>query len=278
MKTLLIVSCLGLMTLWSGQAWAGGDDTFFKDTIQSMQQRIKQLEEEVRQLKAPQQPPQAEPEQAGPLDALSKRVEGLEQGFSLLRGIKIHGFLATDYTYNFNRPASKKNGLILFNEDDNTASLNIANLEVSRSVEEGIGFLVDLDFGDSAEVVGRATRWSNDFSTESFNFFELRQAYLTYKVPVGNGLTVKAGKFVTLHGAEIIKSWNNFNYNISNSILFGFSIPFTHTELMASYPLNSYFSVDLGVVNGWDNVADNNDGKTFHGGLTITPHETLSLY
>ena len=52
MKTLLIVSCLGLMTLWSGQAWAGGDDTFFKDTIQSMQQRIKQLEDEVRQLKA----------------------------------------------------------------------------------------------------------------------------------------------------------------------------------------------------------------------------------
>ena len=52
MKTLIIVSCLGLMTLWSGRTWAGGDDAVFKDTLQAMQQRIKQLEDEVRQLKA----------------------------------------------------------------------------------------------------------------------------------------------------------------------------------------------------------------------------------
>jgi hypothetical protein len=31
-------------------------------------------------------------------------------------------------------------------------------------------------------------------------------------------------------------------------------------------------------VNGWDNVEDNNDGKSFHGGVTIKPHEMISFY
>ena len=288
MKRLVILSCIGLMTL-GGLAWAQEEQ---EETIQSLNQRVKELEEVVRQLKAAQsadgQRPapvqqvamQAEPEGENALASLTKRVEAIE-GFSILKGIEVHGFVAADYTYNFNRPDSDKNGLILFNEDDNTAALNIANLRVSRSVEEGLGFLVDLDFGDSAEIVGGATRWDNDFANDSKergDFFELRQAYLTYRFPIGRGLTVKGGKFVTLHGAEIIKTWDNFNYNISNSILFGFAIPFTHTGLMATYPITDFLSVDLGVVNGWDNVADNNDGKTFHGGLTITPHEMLSLY
>jgi hypothetical protein len=260
-------------------AWAGGEGEAesFKDTIQAMQERIKELEDEVRKLKGAQPAPAAAAE-SGPVEALSKRVETLE-GMSILKGIEIHGLLAGDYTYNFNRPKSRKNGLLLFNEDDNTFSLNQANIQISKSADSGLGFLADLDFGDTAEIVGGVTRWSNNpNNTESSNSIELRQAYLTYKFSIGNGLTLKAGKMVTLHGAEVIKSWNNFNYNISNSILFGWAIPFTHTGIMASYPLNDYFSLDLGAMNGWDNVADNNDGKTFHGGLTIKPHEQLSFY
>lgn len=276
-----MVACLGLVLLSGGPVRAGGDDAgTFKDTIQEMNQRIKELEDEVRRLKgtAPAPAQAVAPEQDSALETLAKRVEAIE-GHSLLKGIELHGFVSGTYTYNLNRPQSKNNRLAVFNEDHNTFGLNHANLQVARSGENGLGFLTDLDFGDTAEIVGSVTRWSNNANnTESRNSIELRQAYLTYKFSIGNGLTLKAGKFVTLHGAEVIKSWNNFNYNISNSILFGFSIPFTHTGLMASYPINDYFSLDLGVVNGWDTVADNNDGKTFHGGLTIKPHDTLSFY
>lgn len=280
MRRMRSLLCVGLVALWGGLAWAGGEgggrDRLLEDTVRSLNDRIKQLEDEVRRLKAaPPAPRAVEP------SGLEKRLKSLEDDFSLLKGLEVHGVLAVDYTYNFNRPRGDKNGLLLFNEDDNTASLDLANIRVAhKSMVAGIGFLADLDFGETAEGVGRSTRWGDSFpnGSENDNFFELRQAYLTYTLPVGNGVSFKAGKFVTLHGAEVIKTWDNINYNISNGILFGWAIPFTHTGILASYPINDFLAVDLGVVNGWDNVEDNNDGKTVHGGVTIKPHPMVSLY
>ncbi len=278
MKHLVGMLSIGLLLVSGQPVWAEGERgaESVKETLRAMQQRINELENEVSKLKAA--PPATTAEGAAPAEGLETRVEKLE-GLSILKGIEIHGFLAGNYTYNLNRPKSRKNGLLLFNEDDNTFSLNQANIQISKTADNGLGFLADIDFGDTAEIVGGVTRWSNSATnSESRNSIELRQAYLTYKFGIGNGLTLKAGKFVTLHGAEVIKSWNSFNYNISNSILFGWAIPFTHTGLMASYSFNDYVGMDLGLVNGWDNVADNNDGKTVHAGLTLKPHPQLSFY
>jgi hypothetical protein len=194
-------------------------------------------------------------------------------------GLEIHGLLAGNYTWNFNEPASGKNGLLLMNRKAGHGDLDIANIRLQRVVDGELGFVADLDFGKTAEVVGRTTRWCEDpRCSESRNSFEAVQAYLTYKFPVGNGLSVKAGKWVTLHGAEVIKTWDNINYNISNSILFGYAIPFTHTGLLLNYPFADWLSTDLGFIVGWDTVYDNNDGKGFTGGLNIAPLSNLTLY
>jgi len=194
-------------------------------------------------------------------------------------GWEIHGLLAANYTYNFNEPKSDKNGLLLMNRKHDHFDLDLANIRIQRSVEGGIGFLADIDFGKTAEVVGRTTRWcENPRCSESRNSFEVSQFYLTYKFPIGSGLTVKAGKWVTLHGAEVIKTWDNINYNISNSILFGYAIPFTHTGLLLNYALTDWASLDAGFIVGWDNLYDGNDGKSFTGGLTLTPLSTLTFY
>jgi putative OmpL-like beta-barrel porin-2 len=194
-------------------------------------------------------------------------------------GWEIHGLIAANYTYNFNEPRSDKNGLLLMNRKHDHFDLDLANIRIQRSVDGGIGFVTDLNFGKTAEVVGRSTRWCKDpRCSESRNSFELNQFYLTYKLPIGDGLTIKAGKFVTLHGAEVIKTWDNINYNISNSILFGWAIPFTHTGLLLNYPLTDWASLDAGFIVGWDNLYDANDGKSFTGGLTITPTSTLTFY
>src|SRR5262249_10558607 len=176
-------------------------------------------------------------------------------------------------------PASGKNGLLLMNRKTDHFDLDLANIRIQRAVDGGIGFVTDLNFGKTAEVVGRSTRWCEDpRCSESRNSFELSQFYLTYKFPLGNGLTAKAGKWVTLHGAEVIKTWDNLNYNISNSILFGYAIPFTHTGLILNYPFFDWLSTDLGFIVGWDNVYDNNDGKGFTGGLNVAPLSNLTFY
>jgi hypothetical protein len=194
-------------------------------------------------------------------------------------GLEIHGLLAANYTWNFNEPKFGKNGLLLMNRRHNQFDLDLANIRIQRVVDGELGFVTDLDFGTTAEVVGRSTRWcSNPRCSESRNSFEAAQAYLTYKFPIGNGLNMKAGKFATLHGEEVIKTWDNINYNISNSILFGYAIPFTHTGLLFNYPVTDWFSADAGFIVGWDDVYDNNDGKSFTGGLTVTPTSTLTFY
>jgi hypothetical protein len=114
-------------------------------------------------------------------------------------------------------------------------------------------------------------------TSEENNSFELREAYLTYKLPFWS-TTLKAGKFATLLGYEVLKTQDAFNHNISHSILFGFSIPFTHTGILLSAPLGEMATFDIGVVNGWDNVEDNNDNKTLLAGFGLTPSDTFSLY
>jgi hypothetical protein len=278
MRNVIVTFCIGLLLALSQPTWGDGGEgeaESFKDTIRAMQERIKELENEVRQLK--NAPPPA-PVAASDTSGLEKRLDYLE-GLSILKGIEIHGLIAADYTYSLNRPKSKVNTPILFNQNDNTFSLNQANIQISKSADSGLGFLADVDFGETAEIVGSATRWSNNpNSTESNNSIELRQAYATYKFSIGNGVTLKAGKFVTPFGAEVIKSWNNFNYNISNSILFGYAIPFTHTGVLGNYSFNDYVGLDLGFVNGWDAVADNNSGKTVLAALTLKPHEKFTVF
>lgn len=207
--------------------------------------------------------------------ALEKKIDAKSVAEAL--GVDIHGLVAVDYMYDTNSPDHEDTNLRVFDGKSNSFTLNQANLRISRQREkEDFGFVLNMDFGETAEVVGGATDWDSD--SESSNSFELREAFLTYKVPFGEEVVLKAGKFVTMHGAEIIKDYNNFNPTISNSFLFGYAIPFTHTGLMLSFPMGEYFAADLGLVNGWDNVVDNNNGKSFHGGFKIMPAEPVSIY
>lgn len=216
--------------------------------------------------------------------AIEKEVKASEKTLTEKLGVAIHGLVAVDYLYDINRPDGAQPALRTFENKRNSFLLNLANLRVERQSETGLGFVTDLDFGETGNVVNNTTYFGktdsdgNDITGNGTDFFDATQFYLTYTVPVGTGIKLKAGRFVTLHGAEVIKTYNNLNYNVTNSILFGFAIPFTHTGLMGSYAFSDQVSVDLGVVNGWDAVADNNDGKSFHGAINIAPDPRLTIY
>ncbi|GBC83970.1 hypothetical protein HRbin11_00390 [bacterium HR11] len=187
---------------------------------------------------------------------------------SPLKDLQWNGHVAVSYNHNFN---SHVNTFRVFDEGARQVTLHQAEfwLEKPSSAESPIGFGVDVVLGFDAKKIHAAGLGSAD------DTFDLTQAYITYKVPVGAGLDLKVGKFVTLHGAEVIRRPGNFN--VSRSILFGYAIPFTHTGLMATYPFSDRFTVTLGVVNGWDNVTDNNTGKSLHGMVTVLPLKDLTL-
>ncbi len=187
---------------------------------------------------------------------------------SPLKDLQWNGHVAVSYNHNLN---GHVNTFRVFDEGTRQVTLHQAEFWVEKPsrTESPLGFSVDVVLGFDAKKVHAAGLGSAD------DTFDLTQAYITYKISVGTGLDLKVGKFVTLHGAEVIRRSGNFN--VSRSILFGYAIPFTHTGLMVTYPFTDRWTVTLGVINGWDNVTDNNSGKSLHGMVTVLPLKDLTL-
>jgi len=210
---------------------------------------------------------------------LQKRLDQIEAHIKNLPfGIKLGGGIATSYQWNFNDPDSNITSLRAFDRDHNSFSLDLFQLQISRAPgEDGVGFMTKVNFGKTAERM--AADWDGDGTignvAEEQNSIELEEAYITYNFPGLPDLMLKAGKFVTPLGAEVIEPWAN--PNISRSLAFTFAIPLTHTGATATYAFSPEFSAMLGIVNGWDNVIDSNDGKSALASLSITPVEQFSL-
>ena len=84
------------------------------------------------------------------------------------------------------------------------------------------------------------------------------------------------GQFGTHIGYELIDAPLNFHYSINNT--FNAGIPFYHVGLKVNYVLSDKVSIMGGVVNGTDNLNDNNHGKSFIGQLMVSPIEGWVVY
>jgi hypothetical protein len=200
---------------------------------------------------------------------VEKDVGDIKKNLSDNLGISVHALVDAGYEHNFNQPINNINKIRVFDEDG--FQLNQGNLHIER--DGTVGFVTDLNFGQVANTLSAATRYSNVAGVGP-QWFDPTQYYLTYTAPVGSGISLQAGRFVTLLGAETINTYNNLNFNESKGIIFGFGIPFTHTGVRGSYTFNDYVSFTGGLNNGWDNPASaNNNGPNYEGELTVNNKE-----
>jgi hypothetical protein len=187
--------------------------------------------------------------------------------------ITVNGFLSASYSYNTNRPASGTNQFRVFDFDDNTFKVDVAELVLQKAVSKPgeTGFRVDAEAGSSIPRV------SASYGLFQGQDFDLQQAFVSWIAPVGSGLRFDVGKFVTHHGYEVIEGYDGYNDNATRSFLFGFAIPFTHTGVKASYTFSDQISAMLMLANGWDNARDNNSSKSVGGQLTWTASKTVTV-
>ena len=216
----------------------------------------------------------------GSVGILDQKIdEGRSALEKALFGISIGAFLDTSYTWSSNHPGFTANHNIsgrYFDKDQNKIIFNDFNLTLDKPEKDwGVGLHVAGDFGRTAELLREATLWASKLRKESSA--ELREAFLTYTIPVGEGLQLKGGKFVTLLGTEILLNPGAYNDNISRSFLFNLGVPLTHTGVLFTYPLLKILSISAGPVTGWDNPHDNNGQPSFLGGITLTPADAFSL-
>jgi len=121
-------------------------------------------------------------------------------------------------------------------------NLNVVDLTIEKPLDESewaAGYRVELWMGPDAAALGTS-------STGVASDFAIRQAYVSMRTPLGNGIDWKIGVFDTVVGYESLSSPNNPNYTHS----YGFTIePTSHTGILGTYRISDMFSVAAGVAN-----------------------------
>ncbi len=158
-------------------------------------------------------------------------------------------------------------------------TFNMAEFSIKKDPSERypFGYGLTITAGLDAQknhAIGIFRDKDDNFPFRNTPWFDLQQAYGSYMLPVGSGLTLKAGKFVTLLGYEVIEAPSNPNF--SRSLLFTFAIPFTHVGALASYSITDWLSVTAGPVVGWDIADDNSDALSWTGQIAATPMKDVS--
>ena len=193
-------------------------------------------------------------------------------------GFQISGTVLASYTQNFNNPNTNNNQLRIFDTNANSFMPNMAQLVFERPANasgSGIdraGFRTRLNFGADARFSSARTNYQPG---EQNKEIDIQEIYGEYIVPVGNGLKIQAGKINTLIGYEVVNAWENPNF--SRSFMFGLSQAFTTTGIRFTYPFASWATATIGLINGWDNIDDNNRGKSFEYLVALTPHEKFGF-
>ena len=212
---------------------------------------------------------------------LSTAPEGQPKTF--LEQVNLFGYVENSFVWNLGKTGTINgvNGAADFRYYDfeEGYTFNMAEFSIKKGPSDNypFGFGLVLTAGKDAQknhAIGIFRDDDDAFPFRNTSVFDLQEAYASYKVPLGTGLTLTAGKFGTMVGYEVIESPNNLNF--SRSVIFTLGTPLTHVGAHASYRFAEWLTVTAGPIVGWDVADDNNDRLSGIGQIAITPVKDLT--
>ncbi len=190
-----------------------------------------------------------------------------------LHGTTVNLLFDGYYGYNFNNPIGRVNLLRAYDVSTNAFTLSQAGLILENAADPAngkrFGLRLDLQFGQATQTLqgNPANEPRPDIYRNVF------QAYGTYVVPLGTGLTVDFGKFASSLGLEGNYAKDQMNY--SRGYWFDF-LPFYHMGLRMNYKFNDIFTANYWMVNGTQQTEPFNGFKDQFFGLAIQPDKRLT--
>ena len=192
-----------------------------------------------------------------------------------LAGFKLTGFAAGSYSYSGHSAGGTAIVGRLYDRLQNRFMLNALGVVLDKPYDPAkftAGFHTEVLVGQDATVI------QSDGGT--FNLGpqgDIPHLYVTLNVPTasGNGLQFKVGRIPTLLGLEVIETYANPNWSEGNQFIYVEN--FTGTGLSVETKFNNYVDLQLRVINGWDQVSDNNSHKSFMGRVGLYPNALTSL-
>lgn len=160
---------------------------------------------------------------------------------------------------------------LFFNINDRQPGFSLGEVNITRTPGKGfpLGLTATLTFGDSARLF-HATEPGGTSSWQT-----LHNLYLTKNFTVGGrDIAVDFGKWASPFGVEVLESPANDNY--SRAFNFWYGVPFYHLGIRATTNLSPSLTAQGGLVNGWNNVADDNDAKSIYTQFVWKPNTRLT--
>ena len=205
--------------------------------------------------------------------------DGQPKGY--LEELTLFGYVENSFVWNTGTVGRGDVNELRFYDHDNGYTFNAAELSVKKDPSDryrlgyGVVITAGLDSQKNHSLGIFRDRDDQPPFLRNTEKFDLVEAYASYLVPLGTGLTLKAGKWATLIGYEVYESPKNLNF--SRSFLYTLATPYTHTGLLASYQFTKWLGLTLGFTNGWDNADNNNGSLRPIGSLALTPTDKLSV-
>jgi hypothetical protein len=246
-----------------------------RELVLKLQSRIEQLEKnQLSRLQASDEPvpnaiQNAAPGKSDSVPAISADRPMLDFLKSTVLDFGLDGY----YGYNFNYPIGRVNLLRAYDVSSNAFSLNQANIIIKNDADVAagrrFGMRVDLQYGQATSTLqGNA---GNEPRPDVYR--PIFQAYGTYVVPLGNGVTVDVGKWASSLGLEGNYTKDQMNY--SRSYWFNF-LPFYHMGARANYKFNDKVGFNYWVTNGTQQTEPFNGFKDQMFGLNLMPKKTVN--
>ena len=174
----------------------------------------------------------------------------------------IDGWLAQSYNFNPYMPASRSNGPVGFIDRANEWRLNQWYVRAGRTIDPTLerfdfGGQVDALYGSDAEFVQALGLDRKIILDNKYYRMAIPQAFGSAYFPVACGLTLTAGKFYKPFGLDVPTAVGGFFPTKPYALVYG---PFTLTGATAALNVGENWSILGGVVRGWDQWTDANNG------------------
>lgn len=184
--------------------------------------------------------------------------------------LRFNGYVDTYYAYDANRPALRERLYTTQAVRHNEFNVNLAFFDATLDSAKVRGRLA-LQMGNSVvrNYSGEAAIGNISGPVPSQY---LQEAYAGYAI--NEDFWIDAGIFFSHIGLESFVSRDNMTYSRSMVID---HLPYYQSGVRGSYRISETFSAQLHLMNGWQNISENNDAKSAGVQIAWAPSSEFSL-
>lgn len=199
-----------------------------------------------------------------------EKIESIPKTNSFPGSVQLGGFIDSYYLYNRNLPKETERNFTTQGVRNNEFNINLAYLEAKVEENKYRGRLA-FHWGTSVNA-----NYSGELSTEKYSnqmsVRNIQEAYTGFKI--GKDTWVDLGIFFGNIGYESWISHNNTNYTRAYALDY---VPYYSSGVRLSHQFTDKLSGQVQILNGWQNITDNNKDKSFGSQLKYVFNQNFTL-